>query len=450
MGGTGRHGDPSPSRPAGCGIAFEPSSGLAPRLHAVPVTCQSRAVPDLSRITPGRAPRAGHRAAASSTLGGHAGQVLNGVNLNMLGRRDPALYGDMTLAAGDADLRVGAGAGHDGPLLPDQYEGEYVEMIHGACRRRPRRQSRRMEALQLRDARCPRDLHGPVIEVHLSDIERREEFRRYTVIAELVARRICGQGAEGYREALSHWRRTRHDIARASSGWRRACSTSRSTPSWSRTHQRPLPDRVRRQTAWWWPRRAATFSDRLPLSPGRAARAFIGVRRRHRPRFVAPAGRAGTRRRPSASSRCTCRRRSRLRRRRPATSSWWVRPTWSRRSDDQGRRRAGGDPARGRPHRAGLRGAGRRGLEWRSEYDVAWRVRELFRARRRRIAFDTIVASALPARCRMPLLDARRSPRAAWSPSISAACLTATPPIARVPSPWASPMPTCARSTPCA
>ena len=133
--------------------------------------------------------------------------VLNGVNLNMLGRRDPAVYGPTTLA--DLETMIYEWASELGltaRCAQTNFEGEYVEMIHRACDDadglvlNPGAWTHYSYAV--RDA--VEIFPGPVIEVHLSAIEQREEFRHFSVLADLAARRISGQGVDGYREALSH------------------------------------------------------------------------------------------------------------------------------------------------------------------------------------------------------------------------------------------------------
>jgi 3-dehydroquinate dehydratase II len=131
--------------------------------------------------------------------------VLNGVNLDVLDRRDPELYGGLALA--ELEDRIAAWAKDlscTARCLQTNSEGEYVDWCH--------------EALDWADGvivnpgawthysyaiRDALELFSvPVVEVHLSDLEAREEWRRRSVIADLAARRILGKGAEGYREAL--------------------------------------------------------------------------------------------------------------------------------------------------------------------------------------------------------------------------------------------------------
>ena len=133
--------------------------------------------------------------------------VLNGVNLNMLGRRDPTVYGSLTLSQLETKIYGWASELSMGVRCwQTNTEGEYVGMIHEACGQ--------VEGLvvnpgawthysyAIRDAL--EIFTGPVVEVHLSDIEAREEWRRHSVIADVVDRRISGKGPDGYLEALRH------------------------------------------------------------------------------------------------------------------------------------------------------------------------------------------------------------------------------------------------------
>jgi 3-dehydroquinate dehydratase II len=131
--------------------------------------------------------------------------VLNGVNLDVLGRRDPGLYGGISL--GDLETRIYEWASQLGCHVrcrQTNNEGEYVGWCH--------------DALDWADAvivnpgawthysYAIRDalelLKVPLVEVHLSNVDEREEWRRHSVIAELAAKRVVGKGPEGYREAL--------------------------------------------------------------------------------------------------------------------------------------------------------------------------------------------------------------------------------------------------------
>jgi 3-dehydroquinate dehydratase-2 len=132
--------------------------------------------------------------------------VLNGANLDVLDRRDAGLYGGLSL--GELETRIYTWArelGCAAVCRQTNHEGEYIDWLH--------------DALDLRDggvivnpgawthySYAIRDavelITVPVVEVHLSNIEEREEWRRTSVIGELATRRILGKGPDGYREAL--------------------------------------------------------------------------------------------------------------------------------------------------------------------------------------------------------------------------------------------------------
>ena len=131
--------------------------------------------------------------------------VLNGVNLDVVGRRDPALYGGLTLDELEARIEAWAGElGCTARCRQTNSEGEYVDWCHEALDAadgvivNPGAWSHYSyaihDALEL--------LEVPFVEVHLSDIESREEWRRHSVVAELAAHRVLGKGPDGYREAL--------------------------------------------------------------------------------------------------------------------------------------------------------------------------------------------------------------------------------------------------------
>jgi 3-dehydroquinate dehydratase II len=131
--------------------------------------------------------------------------VLNGVNLDVVGRRDPELYGGLTIS--ELETRIYTWAIELGLRVrcrQTNHEGQFVEWIHDALDGadgvivNPGAWSHYSyaihDALEL--------LAVPVVEVHLSNIEEREEWRRNSVIGGLVAKRVLGKGPEGYREAL--------------------------------------------------------------------------------------------------------------------------------------------------------------------------------------------------------------------------------------------------------
>ena len=132
--------------------------------------------------------------------------VLNGVNLNMLGRRDPEQYGDMTLQQLEAQIYEWAQERNlTARCWQTNSEGDYINMIHEACGGadalvvNPGAWTHYSYAI--RDAL--EIFTGPVVEVHLSDVAKREEWRRTSVIADVVSHRIAGRGAEGYRDAFA-------------------------------------------------------------------------------------------------------------------------------------------------------------------------------------------------------------------------------------------------------
>ncbi len=132
--------------------------------------------------------------------------VLNGVNLDMLGRRDPATYGGLSL--NELETQIYGWAQELSLSVrcrQSNSEGEYVGWIHDAYGDadglivNPGAWSHYSYAIH--DALDI--LKVPIIEVHLSDIHQREEWRRHSVIAELAAHRVIGKGPAGYREALA-------------------------------------------------------------------------------------------------------------------------------------------------------------------------------------------------------------------------------------------------------
>lgn len=130
---------------------------------------------------------------------------MHGVNLDQLGRRDPSHYGGVTFdelerRAGDFARELGL----EPRFFHSNHEGEFVEHLH------------RLDGLadgivvnpgawthyawSIRDAL---ELTGlPAVEVHLSDVMAREEFRRVSVVRDVCVATVSGEGADGYRRAL--------------------------------------------------------------------------------------------------------------------------------------------------------------------------------------------------------------------------------------------------------
>ena len=131
--------------------------------------------------------------------------VFNGVNLDVLHRRDPELYGGLTLNQLESRIYEWA---LELELHADcrqtNLEGLFVAWCHdaldwaGGVIVNPGAWTHYSyaihDALEL--------LEVPIVEVHLSDIDHREEWRRHSVIADVVTKRVIGKGPDGYREAL--------------------------------------------------------------------------------------------------------------------------------------------------------------------------------------------------------------------------------------------------------
>ncbi len=131
--------------------------------------------------------------------------VLNGVNLDVLGRRDPEQYGRSTL--NELESRIYQWARDLGASVQCKQtnsEGEYVDWIHEALDwadgviANPGAWTHYSYAI--RDALELFDV--PIVEVHLSNVDKREEWRRKSVISDLAAHRVIGKGPDGYKEAL--------------------------------------------------------------------------------------------------------------------------------------------------------------------------------------------------------------------------------------------------------
>ncbi len=131
--------------------------------------------------------------------------VLHGPNLNLLGTREPEIYGYTTLAdinqmlcdrAAESGLAVDCfQSNHEGALVDaiQDAKGKYAFVILNAA-------AYTHYSIAMRDAIAAIDV--PVIEVHLSNIHTREEFRHHSVIAPVVMGQICGFGVDSYMAAL--------------------------------------------------------------------------------------------------------------------------------------------------------------------------------------------------------------------------------------------------------
>ena len=131
--------------------------------------------------------------------------VMHGVNLDALGRRDPAHYGTLSLT--ELEVRVRAFAreiGLEPSFFQTNHEGEFCEELHDA--------GDYADALVLNPGawthyswaiRDALEVSGlPAVEVHLSAVDEREEWRRVSVIRDLCVGCVQGKGIDGYRDAL--------------------------------------------------------------------------------------------------------------------------------------------------------------------------------------------------------------------------------------------------------
>jgi 3-dehydroquinate dehydratase-2 len=127
--------------------------------------------------------------------------VINGPNLNLLGTREPGVYGTTTLAEIDtAVVALGSELGLRVDTLQSNHEGVIIDAIQAA---RDRYDAIVINpgafthySIAIRDAIAAVGL--PVVEVHLSNIQKREEFRHHSVISPVAVGTIAGFGAEGY------------------------------------------------------------------------------------------------------------------------------------------------------------------------------------------------------------------------------------------------------------
>jgi 3-dehydroquinate dehydratase-2 len=133
--------------------------------------------------------------------------VVNGVNLNILGRRDPSMYGGLTIS--ELEGRIydwGRALELTVQCRQTNDEGEFIHWCHDAYQTvdgvivNPGAWTH--YAWSIRDALEP--LTVPIVEVHLSNVDEREEWRRVSVIRDVVAARFVGHGPDGYRMALEY------------------------------------------------------------------------------------------------------------------------------------------------------------------------------------------------------------------------------------------------------
>lgn len=134
--------------------------------------------------------------------------VIHGPNLNLLGSREPGVYGSQTLVQIDADLaEIAAKAGFTLESFQSNHEGALVDRIQAAGRDGSRfiiinPAAYTHTSVAMRDALAAVAL--PFVEVHLSNIHKREAFRHHSFFSALADGVICGLGAQGYQLALAY------------------------------------------------------------------------------------------------------------------------------------------------------------------------------------------------------------------------------------------------------
>lgn len=135
--------------------------------------------------------------------------VLHGPNLNLLGTREPEVYGSVTLPQIDAGLfQLAADAGVELNTVQSNHEGVLIDQIHatrhdGTTHIVINPGGFTHTSVALRDALAAVAL--PFVEVHLSNIHKREPFRRHSYFSDIADGVICGLGADGYRLAVQYW-----------------------------------------------------------------------------------------------------------------------------------------------------------------------------------------------------------------------------------------------------
>lgn len=135
--------------------------------------------------------------------------VINGPNLNMLGIREPDIYGSQTFSALEKFIKDSADElDIDVTLYQSNHEGAIVDTIQAAYKQydgiviNPAAYTHTSVAIL--DAL--KAVAIPTVEVHLSNINSREEFRKHSYISLIAKKTICGLGFEGYKEALKFFK----------------------------------------------------------------------------------------------------------------------------------------------------------------------------------------------------------------------------------------------------
>ena len=134
--------------------------------------------------------------------------IINGPNLNLLGLREPAIYGSQNYATLCENLQKWADElGHEIELFQSNHEGVIVDKIQAAYGN--------FEGIVINPAAYThtsvaildalKAVAIPTVEVHLSDISQREAFRQFSFVSLVAKKTICGKGFDGYREAMEYF-----------------------------------------------------------------------------------------------------------------------------------------------------------------------------------------------------------------------------------------------------
>ena len=135
--------------------------------------------------------------------------VINGPNLNMLGIREPDIYGKQSFSALEEFIRNSAEAlGHSVTLFQSNHEGAIVDAIQEAYGKydgiviNPAAYTH--TSIAILDAL--KAVGIPTVEVHLSDINTREDFRKHSFVSMIAKKTVCGLGFQGYKVALEYFK----------------------------------------------------------------------------------------------------------------------------------------------------------------------------------------------------------------------------------------------------
>ena len=137
--------------------------------------------------------------------------IINGPNLNLLGKREPGIYGTRSMEQVLVDIQRAHMDVHF-HYLQSNHEGDLIDWIQNYGIEAMRREGDEAKGIvlnaggythtsvALRDAVACAEI--PVVEVHISDISQREEFRRQSLLTNICAHSIIGHGTDGYKEAV--------------------------------------------------------------------------------------------------------------------------------------------------------------------------------------------------------------------------------------------------------